>query len=108
MTIDEIVNILRLDSCYGFLNLLERIQLHQSNPELDMYKEHSPSVVARFQKMTDVLNHMEWEVPCFNRVKYDEYERVYFTTTIEGVEVSEERYANSYRKYFDHFISRIS
>lgn len=56
------INLLRLDSCFHFLTLLERIELHYLGvTPVKVSKER----ITIYDRMMTVLKEMNWEVPEF-------------------------------------------
>ena len=68
----DFINILRLDSCFKFLSLQERIHLHQGGMSERYFSELPKSIRDKITKMDAVLKMLDWEVPGFSLLREDE------------------------------------
>lgn len=101
----DYTNILRLDSCFRFLSLAERIELHQSRMSGRYFQQLPKSHQDKIRKMNEALNLIGWEVPEFHTLKETGYLERYWVYKKERNEISETQYAELHRNEFEKFLT---
>lgn len=97
----DFTNILRLDGCFKFLNLQERINLHQSRMSPRYFNTLPEETTEKFRKIDAALKAMEWEIPAFHTLREDECADRYWVYVNYKGDVSEAQYAKTYADEFN-------
>lgn len=103
----DFINILRLDSCFKFLSLQERIHLHQGGMSERYFSELPKSIRDKITKMDAVLKMLDWEVPGFSHLREDEDAHRYWVFKSKKGELSTAEYAKIYQEKFNQFKQMI-
>lgn len=99
----DFINILRLDSCFKFLSLQERIHLHQSIASESYFNALPQEIQKQIYQMSKTLKRMKWDVPAFYNLREDEEAQRYWVFINRKEEISEQNYANLYKEKFEQF-----
>lgn len=99
----DFMNVLRLDGCFRFLTLGDRIHLHQSNISESYYRSLPSGKRDQLAKMSKALDYMQWEVPAFHTYREDANAQKYYVHVARAGEISETQYAELYKEEFEHF-----
>lgn len=96
-------NVLRLDSCFRFLTLQERIHLHQSAVSGKYFQNLPEHTRQKLVTMAKILEN--WMVPGFHKLKENADCQRYWVYVIDNeLMISEAEYAERYQEEFKEFV----
>ena len=99
----DFINILRLDGCFKFLSLQERIHLHQSIASESYFNALPQEIQKQIYQMGKTLKRMKWDVPAFCTLREDEKAHRYWVFKSKKGELSTAEYAKMYQEKFNQF-----
>lgn len=103
----DYTNILRLDSCFRFLSLAERIELHQSRMSGRYFQQLNEQSKNKIRRLNEALSLMNWEVPAFHTLRETEHYERFWVCKIGRKEISEAQYAEMYRQDFEKLLTLL-
>ena len=96
-------NILRLDSCFRFLTLQERIHLHQSSVSEKYFQKLPEHTRQKLVTMAKILEN--WMVPRFHKLREDaDCNRYWVQVICVDEDYSEAYFSKIYQEEFEEFV----
>ena len=96
------LNLLRLDSCFHFLSLDERIEIHHCSINAITNKVSKQNIL-KYERMMSALEEMDWHVPEFHILTENSEGKKEWNARGKWKNISEAEWAKDWMEEFTEF-----